>query len=114
MMMENVNQHLDMPEDKTEAGLGDAEENLLWKPQNIQVQKIAPSDSAFLQMICCYIIITISVLQAHKITQLREQINTKYGEELESYQQLHQWSVQHYDKFWQEVRSRAWRIVTLI
>ena len=43
MMMENVNQHLDMPEDKTEAGLGDAEENLLWKPQNIQVQKIAPS-----------------------------------------------------------------------
>ena len=42
MMMENVNQHLDMPEDKTEAGLGDAEENLLWKPQNIQVQKIAP------------------------------------------------------------------------
>ena len=46
MMMENVNQHLDMPEDKTEAGLGDAEENLLWKPQNIQVQKIAPLDNA--------------------------------------------------------------------
>ena len=46
MMMENVNQHLDMPEDKTEAGLGDAEENLLWKPQNIQVQKIAPADYA--------------------------------------------------------------------
>ena len=46
MMMENVNQHLDMPEDKTEAGLGDAEENLLWKPQNIQVQKISPSDFA--------------------------------------------------------------------
>ena len=111
MMMENVNQHLDMPEDKTEAGLGDAEENLLWKPQNIQVQKISPSRRD--QMICCYIIVTISLLQAHKITQLREQINTKYGEQLESYQQLHQWSVQHYDKFWQEVR-RAWRIVTFI
>ena len=66
-----------------------------------------------MQIIFCYIIITISVLQAHKITQLREQINTKYGEQLESYQQLHQWSVQHYDKFWQEVR-RAWRIVTFI
>ena len=61
----------------------------------------------------CYII-TISVLQAHKITQLRELINTKYGEQLENYQQLHRWSVQHYDKFWQEVQSRAWRIVTLI
>ena len=104
MMMENVNQHLDMPEDKTEAGLGDAEENLLWKPQNIQVQKIAPSDYAK----------NLLLLQAHKITQLREQINTKYGEQLESYQQLHQWSVQHYDKFWQEVQSRAWRIVTFI
>ena len=54
------------------------------------------------------------MLQAHKITQLRELINTKYGEQLENYQQLHRWSVQHYDKFWQEVRSRAWRIVTLI
>ena len=52
----------------------------------------------------CYIIITISMLQAHKITQLRELINTKYGEQLENYQQLHRWSVQHYDKFWQEVR----------
>ena len=54
------------------------------------------------------------MLQAHKITQLRELINTKYGEQLENYQQLHRWSVQHYDKFWQEVQSRAWRIVTLI
>ena len=67
-----------------------------------------------MQINFCYIIITISVLQAHKITQLREQINTKYGEHLETYQQLHSWSVQHYDKFWQEVRSRAWRIVTFI
>ena len=114
MMMENVNQHLDMPEDKTEAGLGDAEENLLWEPQNIQVQKIVLHQTMQMNCCYCYIIITISVLQAHKITQLREQINTKYGEQLESYQQLHQWSVQHYDKFWQEVRSRAWRIVILI
>ena len=53
------------------------------------------------------------MLQAHKITQLRELINVKYGEHLESYQQLHRWSVQHYDKFSQEVR-RAWLIVTFI
>ena len=111
MMMENVNQHLDMPEDKTEAGLGDAEENLLWKPQNIQVQKIVLHQT---KGFSCYFNIMVSLLQAHKITQLREQINTKYGEQLETYQQLHQWSVQHYDKFWQEVRSRAWRIVTFI
>ena len=103
MMMENVNQHLDMPEDKTEAGLGDAEENLLWKPQNVQVQKIAPLGYSK-DLVVTFYIITISMLQAHKITQLRELINAKYGEQLENYQQLHRWSVQHYDKFWQEVR----------
>ena len=37
------------------------------------------------------------------MTKLRELINTKYGEHLSNYEELHKWSVAHYDKFWQEV-----------
>ena len=42
-------------------------------------------------------------MQTHKLTQLRKLINQKYSEQLETYHDLHQWSVKHYDKFWTEV-----------
>jgi len=58
------------------AALGDAEENLLWKPQHIEI---------------------------HSLTKLRLLINTKYDENLEDYHQLHAWSVQNYGLFWSEV-----------
>ena len=37
------------------------------------------------------------------MSQLRRLINQKYDLELETYQDLHRWSVEHYDLFWAEV-----------
>ena len=43
------------------------------------------------------------MFQTHNLTQLRKLINQKYSEQLETYHDLHKWSVEHYDKFWAEV-----------
>ena len=34
---------------------------------------------------------------------MRQIINDKYKENLNTYQDLHDWSIAHYDKFWTEV-----------
>ena len=34
---------------------------------------------------------------------MRNIINDKYNENLRDYQDLHAWSIAHYDKFWSEV-----------
>jgi len=73
--MSDVGEKLVLDEGK--AALGDAsEENLLWRPQNIE---------------------------HHKLTKLRLLINKKYNVNLEDYHQLHGWSVQNYGLFWSEV-----------
>ena len=41
--------------------------------------------------------------QSHKLSELRRLINEKYDVRLETYHDLHRWSVEHYDKFWAEV-----------
>ena len=48
----------------------------------------------------CY---KLRLFQTHNLTQLRKLINQKYSEQLETYHDLHKWSVEHYDKFWAEV-----------
>ena len=37
--MSDANQNIELGAERIDAGLGDAVENLLWKPQNIQVFK---------------------------------------------------------------------------
>jgi len=75
LIMSDVGEKLVLDEGK--AALGDAsEENLLWRPQNIE---------------------------HHKLTKLRLLINKKYNVNLEDYHQLHGWSVQNYGLFWSEV-----------
>ena len=44
--MSDANQNIELGAEGTDAGLGDAEENLLWKPQNIQVLKYRKSESS--------------------------------------------------------------------
>ena len=39
--MSDANQNIELGAERIDAGLGDAVENLLWKPQNIQVFKKA-------------------------------------------------------------------------
>ena len=41
--------------------------------------------------------------QSHKLSELRRLINQKYDLRLETYHDLHRWSVDHYDQFWAEV-----------
>ena len=45
----------------------------------------------------------LGFVQTHNLTRLRNLINQKYSERLETYHDLHKWSVEHYDKFWSEV-----------
>lgn len=74
--MSDVDTRLVLEDGRREAGMGDAEGDLMWKPHNVE---------------------------HHQITKLRKLINIKYGEQLEDYQQLHAWSIQNYSHFWEEV-----------
>ena len=100
-MMSHIGENLNLDtNDKHDVGLGDAEDNLLWKPQNIEV--------GWSVRIIFSVILKYS--QDHNLTKLRLLINEKYGESLSSYNELHQWSVAHYDKFWSEV----WDMVGIV
>ncbi|KAL8569148.1 hypothetical protein ACOMHN_020275 [Nucella lapillus] len=45
--------------------------------------------------------------QKTQMDQLREKINEKYAEQLETYHEFHRWSCDHYDKFWEEMWNFA-------
>ncbi|XP_025089979.1 acetoacetyl-CoA synthetase-like isoform X2 [Pomacea canaliculata] len=45
--------------------------------------------------------------QTTKMDVLRKIINEKYGTQLESYKEFHQWSCENYDKFWEEMWKYA-------
>jgi len=74
--MSDVEQKLVIKEEELKADLGDAVDNLLWKPHNVE---------------------------NHHLTKFRDLINNKYGEDLKDYHQLHNWSVQNFSQFWSEV-----------
>jgi len=53
-----------------------ANENLLWRPHNTS---------------------------SHHLELFRQEVNRKYDQRLETYADLHRWSVDHYEKFWETV-----------
>jgi len=72
--MSDVAEKIDLNEEHAE--LGDAEENLLWRPQNTE---------------------------EHNLSKLMKLINARHNEDLKDYHQLHSWSISNYDLFWREV-----------
>jgi len=74
--MSDVGEKLILGEEEGGAGVADLDSSLMWKPHNIQ---------------------------DHNLTKLREEINQQYGISLKDYHELHQWSVENYELFWDKL-----------
>lgn len=79
--MSDVGQKLNLDADC--ADISDLDSSMMWKPHNVQ---------------------------DHNLTKLRNEINDKYQLELKDYHDFHQWSVENYDLFWDEI----WRFTGVI
>jgi len=76
--MSDVGEKLVLGEEEGGASIADSESQLMWKPHNIEDANL---------------------------NKLRREINQEFNIHLKDYHELHQWSVENYDLFWDKIWS---------